>query len=119
MSELRGKSGLIINLDAQDGPKCIAAVTGDLGVRECDDFEQLMTPICEQRELVVIDLSKVGFISSLGMGVLVAIQRGIRMRGGRIRLAAVTPQVEESFRRVGLDKVFKFSASAEEALKAT
>ena len=65
---------------------------------------------------VVIDLSKLTFMSSLAMGVILAFRRNVLAHGGRVKVAAVQPLVLDSFRRARLDKVFDLVDSVDVAL---
>jgi anti-anti-sigma factor len=66
-------------------------------------------------KLVVLDLAGVTFISSLGMGSMLAFRRGLHSHGGQVRLAAVQPLVLEAFRRAHLYDVFTFFPAVTEA----
>jgi anti-sigma B factor antagonist len=71
--------------------------------------------VAERPKLVVLDLSGVTFISSLGMGSILAFRRGLNSHGGQVRLAAVRPLVLEAFRRAHLYDVFKFFTAVTDA----
>lgn len=55
---------------------------------------------------VVLDVSLVEFFDSAGMGALLALQKRVAERGGRIALAGVNRAVQEVFRMVGFDVIF-------------
>jgi anti-anti-sigma factor len=72
----------------------------------------------ERPKLVVLDLAGVTFISSLGMGAILAFRRGLAPHGGHVRLAAVQPLVAEAFRRAHIYDVFAFFPTVAEACSA-
>jgi anti-anti-sigma factor len=69
-------------------------------------------------KLVVLDMAGVTFISSLGMGSMLAFRRSLVSHGGQVRLAAVQPLVLDAFRRAHLYEVFTFYPTVAEACAA-
>jgi anti-sigma B factor antagonist len=67
--------------------------------------------------LVVIDLSRVQLLPSLGLGVLVQIATRFKSQNKQLRLAALTPGVRQVFTITKLDRVFELSDSVEAAIK--
>lgn len=61
---------------------------------------------------VVLDLSKVGFVDSSGLGAIVAAMKQLGP-GRRLDLAGLTPDVAKVFRLTRMDRVFVIHDSAE------
>jgi stage II sporulation protein AA (anti-sigma F factor antagonist) len=79
-------------------------------------LEAMFLQLSAQRpKLVVLDLAGVTFISSLGMGSILAFRRGLALHGGSVRLAAAQPLVLDAFRRAHLYDVFTFLPTVAEA----
>jgi anti-sigma B factor antagonist len=55
---------------------------------------------------VVVDCGYVEFFDSAGLGALLAVQKRIAERGGKLVLASVNRAVADIFRMVGFDVVF-------------
>ncbi|WP_435246067.1 STAS domain-containing protein [Streptomyces sp. NRRL F-5630] len=53
----------------------------------------------------VLDLSRVGYLDSGGIGALLAIRRGVLSGGGELAVTEVSPMVERLLRMTGLDEV--------------
>ena len=71
----------------------------------------------EQPKLpVVLDLSQVSFIPSLGLGTLVMLMRNLKKNGQRLLLVGVQPEVRTVFAITRLDKLFEMHANLEAAL---
>ena len=68
-------------------------------------------------DLVVLDLSPVGFLDSSGLGAVVAVRRFLRA-GQRLELAALTPAVARVFRLTRMDTVFALHDGVGDALRA-
>jgi anti-sigma B factor antagonist len=66
--------------------------------------------------VVVLDLSGLSFISSLGMGLLNSFRRGLHSHGGITRIAAAQPDVATALRLCSLDKLYEMHDSLDAAL---
>jgi anti-sigma B factor antagonist len=61
-------------------------------------------------EIVTVDLTKVEFLDSTGLGVLVGALKHARTGGGDIAVAGAATHVWKVFQITGLDKVFTAQA---------
>jgi len=59
------------------------------------------------RARLVLDLGNIRYVSSSGLGKLVALNRKVRSTGGRLMLANLTPGVAEVIAVTRLDKVLE------------
>jgi anti-anti-sigma factor len=90
-----------------DGDILAVVLRGDLDSTSTPEFDQLI-----QRHLdaghkrIIIDCRYMGFITSLGIGSLVALQTRLRRQGGSVKLAAIQGPVMSVLKAVRLDKVF-------------
>jgi anti-sigma B factor antagonist len=67
---------------------------------------------------VVVDLSSVEFIDSAGVGVLVALFKNARLRGGRARFCGLTPGVRGVLEIIRLDQIFEIFEDVEAAVRS-
>ncbi len=67
---------------------------------------------------VVVDFGGVQFVGSLGIGMLFAAARNLRLRGSRLVLFGAAPHIEEVLRTASLDQVAELLATEQEAQKA-
>ncbi|MFO7890486.1 MAG: STAS domain-containing protein [bacterium] len=67
---------------------------------------------------VVIDLEKVDYISSAGWGIFISEIKGIRERGGDLKLARMIPDVYEVFELLEFHYILKAYDTVEEALES-
>ncbi|MBO9466378.1 Anti-sigma-B factor antagonist [Pelagimonas phthalicica] len=63
----------------------------------------------------VLDLHKVMFIDSSGLGSIVAAMKLVP-QGGKMDLAGLTPAVDKVFRMTRMDSIFTIHGSAQDAL---
>jgi anti-sigma B factor antagonist len=65
---------------------------------------------------IVLDMSKVKWINSSGLGTLIAAMTSVKNKGGEMKLAGVTEKVESLFMITQLIKVFKTYENVDRAL---
>jgi anti-sigma B factor antagonist len=81
--------------------------------------ERLDAAVRDGHVNLVVDLSRVRFLDSTGLGVLVGRLKLTRSRGGSLRLVATEEKVLKVFAITGLDKVFELYETLDEALAAS
>lgn len=74
--------------------------------------------LSERRAQIVIDMEKVTFINSSGLGALISSLRDVRVSGGRIALCQLEPYIEEIFTITNLTRVFDCYATVADALES-
>jgi anti-anti-sigma factor len=108
------------SLDIQIDEKPNAVVvrlTGHAAIGESNNLQSSLNYLEEQHPpLVVFDLARLDYVTSLTMGMLIAFRRGLARHDGKVKLAAARPMVLETFRVAGLSAVFDFVDSVEGAL---
>lgn len=67
---------------------------------------------------VVLDMKKVKHVDLAGLGILVERIKQIRSVNGDIKLCNVQPQVDATFRLVGVSKLIESFSTEEEALRS-
>ena len=65
---------------------------------------------------LVVDMERVDFLDSTGLGVLVGGLKRVRAHDGSLRLVCTQERILKIFRITGLTKVFPIHASVDEAL---
>jgi len=85
------------------GGVIIAELSGELDIARAPALrEQLLALLRPGSSRLVIDLSKVSHCDASGLAVLVGAGRRARLLGGFLRLAAVSPQVDQGLHITGL-----------------
>jgi anti-anti-sigma factor len=67
--------------------------------------------------LVIVDLSHVTILPSLGLGLLVQISNKCKARQQKLKIAGVIPQIRQVFAITRLDRMFEFVPSADAAVE--
>jgi anti-sigma B factor antagonist len=97
-----------------DGDILAVVLDGSLNTTTTDQFNQAIQNHLDQgRTKIIIDCRKVDYVSSLGIGSLVALQARLRKKGGEVKLAALFGVAAEAIRLVGLDKLLNIYGDLE------
>jgi anti-sigma B factor antagonist/stage II sporulation protein AA (anti-sigma F factor antagonist) len=67
---------------------------------------------------LLLDLSKVNYMSSAGLRVLMIAAKGCRKQGGKMVLAALQPTIQEVFKIGRFDMVLEIYPTVRQALAA-
>ncbi len=80
--------------------------------------EALINRIDSGRQNIVLDLSKVGFLDSSGLGALVFVLKHLLHKGGRLHICGVNPGVMSVLKLTRMDRVLKTFDSRQAAIAA-
>ena len=84
---------------------------------EAQEFqESLLNSLEKGFKLIIVDLSKIKFISSWGIGMLIHGLTTTRNRGGEFKIACAADSVLSVFEKVKIDKVLNISNTLEKAM---
>lgn len=79
-------------------------------------FKSALKPLLTQDARLVLDLSKVEFIDSTGLGALVSCLRLAHSSSGEIKLAGLTKPARALFELVRMHRVFEIFNDSDEAV---
>jgi len=102
------------------GNIAVAAPAGRLDHAAAAPFEQGLSPLWQDQQAagLVVDFSKVEYISSVGLRVLMIAAKQMRARKARVAAVAMQPIVAEIFAISRFDSVYEVFPSLREALAA-
>ena len=93
-------------------------LAGELDAYTSLDLRETVVRLIEEGARdIVINLEKVDFIDSVGLGTLVGCLKRTAEHGGSISLVCTNPQIQKVFDITGLSKIFAIYKSRDEALK--
>jgi anti-sigma B factor antagonist len=96
-----------------------AALDGRLDTANVEKIEQgFAASIVAQGRNTMIDLSKVTFVASLGIRLLLTTARALAKSGGRLVMFGATPAVSEILETTALSDIIPVFLSEEEAIGA-
>jgi len=97
----------------------ILRCNGDLSATTMVSFKNKVRKLMENNQKnVVLDMKKAKHVDLAGLGILVERIKQIRAINGDIKLCNVQPQVNATFRLVGVSKLIESFPTEEEALRS-
>jgi anti-sigma B factor antagonist len=102
-----------------EGDRTVVEVGGEIDVYTAPKLrEQLVDLVNAGRYHLVVDMEKVEFLDSTGLGVLVGGLKRVRAHDGSLRLVCTQERILKIFRITGLTKVFPIHETVAEAVDA-
>ena len=99
------------------GSAKVVTISGSAGMAEADKLRTKLVELADEDDpIIVLELSKMDFIGSLGLGALIVGHLHARRRHGQIRLVNPSPQVMGVLETANLTKVFSIYASVDQAV---
>jgi len=100
------------------GDVAVVALRGNLmGEPDTTEVrEKIYSLLQDDVKKIVLDLGKVKWINSSGLGSLIAAMTSVKNKGGEMRLANITEKVESVFMITQLIKVFKTYETVDRAV---
>lgn len=112
-------SGSMFDAAIVDGDILSIVLRGNLDSTSTPEFDRQVNEHLEQGcSKIIIDCRFMGYVSSLGLGSLVALQTRLRRKGGEVKLCAIQGPVSQILRTVHLDKVLNIYGDLEFARKS-
>ena len=101
-----------------DGTVTKVVLSGRIDIAGAQEIDLPMSVVAGSRRAVVIDLSAVEFMASMGLRSLVVTAKSIISKRGRVVLLAPRPEVEDVIRTSGIDELIAIHVEEWEAIAA-
>jgi anti-sigma B factor antagonist len=102
-----------------EGDRTVLEVGGEIDVYTAPKLrEQLVDLVADGKYHLVVDMERVDFLDSTGLGVLVGGLKRVRAHDGSLRLVCTQERILKIFRITGLTKVFPIYDSVGDAVAA-
>jgi anti-anti-sigma factor len=96
---------------------CLLNISGYVDTTTCQELTQTIQALTDQKNILFItDLGGVTYISSAGWGVFMGEIKGIREKGGDIKVVHMNPEVFEVFEMLEFNRILNYYDSVEEAI---
>jgi anti-sigma B factor antagonist len=96
----------------------IVRVLGQIDTTTSHELERRLQYLLKDRQFdIVIELSRVTYISSAGWGIFISEIRGIRESGGDLKLVGMTPEVAEVFELLEFHNILESFKTVEAAVE--
>jgi anti-anti-sigma factor len=107
-----------ISIQDLEGNVTKVIISGRVDIAGAREIEMPMAVIAGSRRAVVIDLSGVEFMASLGLRGIVVSAKSIFSKRGKVVLLAPRPAVEEVITTTGIDELIPIFHDESEAIAA-
>lgn len=106
-----------VSIEKRGEQVAVVVPEGRLDLASAPEFKQVLSEaVTDGYRILVVDLSRVPFVDSSGLGALISGMKATRLAGGDLRIAQVGEQARLILELTTLDKVMKLYATVEEAL---
>jgi len=107
-----------IRVDNVDGVAVAAVPVDELDASNAGEFKRDMGPVLKSNPRLVLDLSKLRFVDSSGLGTMLSCLRQLSAQGGDLKLCAMSKQVRALFELVRMHRIFEIYPTRDDAVKA-
>jgi anti-anti-sigma factor len=94
----------------------IAEVTGDIDMSTVPGLRERLFGLADSGQPVIVDLNRISFIDSAGLGVLIATARRAGEHGGSLHAVCSRPQTRKLLWLTGVDRRIPLTATVDGAL---
>ena len=99
-----------------EGGVVIAAITGEIDISTVARLRERLYELADNGGTLIVDLNRVEFIDSTGLGALVGTARRIAEHGGSLYAVCAQPQPRRLLWATGVDKRIPLAATVAGAL---
>jgi stage II sporulation protein AA (anti-sigma F factor antagonist) len=115
------KGGQALNIDTEKvGRNLFVIIDGELDLETSPLFRSMVEEEMNQDKMIkhlILDLKKVNFIDSSGLGAILGRFKRVSQEGGRLSAINVSPQVKKIFELSGLLKIMNIYSDRKQALE--
>ena len=103
---------------SREGGLTVLALDGFLDAHTAPEFEKAIQGEIDGGHLqLIVDCSRLTYISSAGLGVFMGFIEELRERGGDIKICGLTPKVEQVFEILGFHALYDIVADVPAAVQ--
>lgn len=108
---------VIIRRNINESGSVVAEIDGYLDAHTVIGFETQMNSLIEAgARRIIIDLEKLNYISSAGIGALIGLVQRLRRAGGDLVLVRPSQKVHKILNLLGFTEIFRIASNEDEAL---
>jgi anti-sigma B factor antagonist len=90
----------------------------ELDASNAAEFKRDILPLLDAQARVVLDLSRLRFVDSSGLGAFISCLRRLNAKEGDLKLCGLSKPVQAVFELVRMHRVFEILGTREEAVRA-
>ncbi|MCA9298636.1 MAG: anti-sigma factor antagonist [Phycisphaerales bacterium] len=96
----------------------VVAIAGDLDTSTSRTVMDRTIPLAESSGRLILDLSRVGYMSSAGLRVVLSLYRRVSSQGGDLVLVGVADEIRDTMEITGFLDYFSTHETIDEAIRA-
>jgi anti-sigma B factor antagonist len=96
---------MTLSTESMDGGITRVLLDGRLDIQGSAAIDLKMNVLAGSSKLLLLDLSKVSFLGSMGLRSIVLPAQAVKRRGGKMALFAPVPMVEEVLKASNIDEI--------------
>lgn len=100
----------------KEGDVSVVTVEGSIDSKTAPELQQKIMDVTADANDIVIDLSKVPFVSSAGLRVLLMVYRQIKSKNGKVILTGVSDEIKDVMSMTGFINFFELTETKSDAL---
>jgi anti-sigma B factor antagonist len=90
----------------------------ELDASNSPEFKRDIAPVLQANTKLVLDLSRLRFVDSSGLGAMLSCLRQLSAKNGDLKLCGMSKQVRAAFELVRMHRIFDIAGTREEAVHA-
>jgi anti-sigma B factor antagonist len=100
------------------GDICVVEIEGEIDAEHSPQLKRSLAKAQEEKaKNFILDINKVSFLDSTGLGVMISLMRNLKEKGGELRLVGLQDEVRSIFEITRLYKVFHINSTVEDAIR--
>ncbi len=107
-----------LSIDKIGDVAAVAVPVEELDASNASELKRDIAPLLQANAKVVLDLSRVRFMDSSGLGAMLSCLRQLTARKGDLKLCGMSKQVRGAFELVRLNRIFDIYGNRAEAVLA-
>lgn len=109
-----------LNVSIEEKDKCkLVRLAGRLDATTTPALEGKISKVLDQnKQFMLMDFSKVDYLSSAGMRLLLSATKKLKAHGGKLVFCSMSDEVMEIIKMAGFERILAIYPSEEAALKA-
>ena len=107
-----------MNVEELPSGATLVVLRGRLDVAGAGAIELKFNATASKRKALVVDMSGVGFVASMGMRLLLLVGKTMTARGGKMALLSPVPDVASVLHTAGIDSIIPICTSRDAAVAA-
>jgi anti-sigma B factor antagonist len=107
-----------IPVDNMGGVAVAVVPVDELDASNAGEFKRDIAPLLQANSKLVLDLSRLSFVDSSGLGAMLSCLRQLSAKGGDLKLFGMSKQVRALFELVRMHRIFDIYGTKDEAVRA-